>query len=75
VLQGRRYPGKLTSPTDGLVHVVGKATQRVRERIRTAQRALERRTDFPRVQEIGGGVHTAHHIQRVAASAARRKLH
>jgi len=75
VLQGWRHQGKRASPTDSPSHTVDEGTQPDSSRTNSLQPAVERRTDFPRVQESRDRIHTTRHLQRVAAGASWRKLH
>jgi len=54
---------------------VDEGTQPVGQTTLPRQPALGRRTYFSGSQENRYGIHSTHHLRRVAASAARGKLH
>lgn len=75
VLHGRRRPGERSAPSDGHAHAVDEGTQPGGRSAGRHQPALGRRARVPGGQENRHGVHTAHHVQRVAAGAARQEVH
>jgi len=75
VLYGRRRPGQRSAPSDGHAHAVDEGTQPGGRSAGRHQPALGRRARVPGGQKNRHGVHTAHHVQRVAAGAARQEVH
>jgi len=74
VLQGRRRAGKRTAPSDGHAHPVDARAQPGRGPAGTRQPPLGRRAGFPGGQKDRDGLHTAHHLRRVAADAAGQEV-